>query len=201
MQILRFSTKEEWLEARRMKITGSRLKDITLKRDGSRKIGYYELIAERLALPPTGQNPMERGTELEKEAIEAFCKETNKEIDASLVIWTRDDNENIAISPDGFAPDETEAVEIKCLASARHIEVLLTNEIPDNYNEQKIQYFVVNEKLQRLYFCFYDPRLTVKQFFYITVTREEVQKEVENYLELQRKTLEDVAEAVNKLSF
>jgi len=201
MKTLRFETREAWMEARKRKITGSGLKDITLAaRGGGPKIGFYKMIAERVAVDPDGQNPMERGTELEEEAIKRFEAETGKTVDQSLVLWSRDDNPDIAISPDGVISDE-EAVENKCLSSALHIKALLTNEVPDEYHEQKIQYFVVNEKLQKLYFCFYDPRLAVKQFFYITVTRDEVQNEVDYYLEVERKVLEDVARIVNQLSF
>ena len=200
MKTIKFSDKESWLEARKTKITGSRLKDIVVKRGTGQKIGYYELIAERLALPGTGQDPMERGIELEGEAIERFAKETGKKVDTSLVIWMRDDNESIAISPDGFI-GTTEAVEVKCLASARHIEALLTGELPTEYEMQAYQYFIVNDKLKTLYFCFYDPRLSVKDFFFKTIKRSEVQEKIEEYLEYQKKILAEVNTIVNQLSF
>ena len=41
---------EEWLEWRKGKITGSRLNDIIVKRGTGRKLGFYEVIAERLAV-------------------------------------------------------------------------------------------------------------------------------------------------------
>ena len=121
----KFETKEEWMLARKGKITGSRLKDIIVKRGTGQKLGFYELIAERLAVAPDTESPMERGTRLEPEAIERFEKETGKKVDASLVIWSREDNENIALSPDGSI-GETEAVECKCLSSSRHLEAWLT---------------------------------------------------------------------------
>ncbi len=200
MKTLKFDNQEAWLEARKCKITGSRLKDIITLRGTGKKIGYYELIAERLALPPNGDNPIDRGHELEAEAIERFKKETNKNVDTSLVIWTREEDENIAISPDGFI-GETEAVEVKCLSSAKHIEALLTQEIPSEYEFQKLQYFIVNDKLQTLYFCFYDPRLSVKDFFFITISRKDVLSDIEKYLIYQRGVLEEVNEIVNSLTF
>jgi len=200
MIIQKFDTQEEWLEARKGKITGSRLNDIVVKRGTGKKIGFYELIAEKLALPATGENPMDRGHRLEEEAIEIFEKETKKEVDKSLVLWQREDNENIAISPDGFI-GESEAVEVKCLSSARHIEALITNELPGEYEFQALQYFIVNPKLEILYFCFYDPRLSIKQFFYLTLKRENLIEDIETYLEYQRKTLEEVNEIILKLSF
>lgn len=200
MKTQKFETREEWLAARRGKITGSRLKDIIVKRGTGKKLGFYELIAERLGIPADDESSMDRGNRLEPEAMEVFVKETKKKVDTSLVIWMRDDNDNIAISPDGFI-GKTEAVEVKCLSSARHIEALLTKEIPDEYEFQKLQYFIVNEKLKVLHFAFYDPRLLAKPFFTIEVKREDVQAEVDEYLDYQKRTLEEVDAIVNELTF
>lgn len=200
MKTLKYNTKEEWLAGRIGKITGSRLKDIVVKRGTGKKIGFYELIAERLGIPADGENAMDRGTRLEAEAVEAFKKETNKEVDTNLYIWLRDDDESIAISPDGVI-GKTEAIECKCLSSARHIEAFLTQEIPDEYEFQKLQYFIVNDNLQTLYFAFYDPRLLAKPFFYITVNRKDIEKEIEQYLNYQRETLAEVNAIVNQLTF
>lgn len=205
MQVLTFEDRDQWLAARLCKITGSRLKDIVSKRDtGKKKIGFYELIAERIGLPADGENPMDRGTRLEEEALERFTAMTGKSVDPSLVIWTREDNQDIAVSPDGsVVPKEgekiTEAVETKCLGSARHIEAVLTNEIPGEYREQAMQYFIVNESLQKLHFCFYDPRLKVKDFHIIEMTREQVLPEIEALLIYQRETLKEVDAIVESL--
>lgn len=210
MKVFTFSDKFEWFAAREGKITGSRLKDIVVKRGNGKKIGYYELIAERLGVPADDENPMERGTRLEKDAIERFKEETGKEVDASLILWARDDNESIAISPDGIV-SEAEAVEVKCLSSARHIEAFLTQKVPDEYEMQVIQYFIVNDKLERLNFVCYDPRFAMfvspdsrkvtLDYFVIEVKRADLQEQVDEYLEYQRKTLQEVDEIVNKLTF
>lgn len=204
MKTLKFEDRESWLAGRRSKITGSRFKDIVVKRGTGKKIGFYELIAERLGIPADGENPMGRGTRLESEAIERFVKETGKKVDTSLVIWTRDDNDSIAISPDGYIETKkkiTEAVECKCLASARHLEALLTQEVPSEYQEQKIQYFVVNDDLKVLNFVFYDPRVLAKDYFVITVKREEVEDEIKFNLDYQRQVLDEVDEIVSRLTF
>ncbi len=195
-----YENREEWLAGRRGKITGSRLKDIVVKRGTGKKIGFYELIAERLGISADDESAMDRGTRLEPEAIAKYAEVTKQEVDTSLVIWMREDNESIAISPDGFIGD-TKAVECKCLSSARHIEAFLTQAIPDEYEFQKLQYFIVNDKLEELDFAFYDPRLLAKPFFVITVKRAEVQEQVAEFLEYQRKTIEEVNEIVNKLTF
>lgn len=200
MKVNKYEDRDAWLAARRGKITGSRLKDVVTLRGNGKKIGYYELIAERLAVPADDEDPMERGTRLEAEAMARFIQETGKEVDTSLVIWQREDDNNIAISPDGFI-GTTEAVECKCLSSARHIEAYLTQKVPSEYDMQAIQYFIVNDELQTLHFAFYDPRLTVKDFFTITITREEVQEDIDNYLAYQRQVLAEITDIVNSLTF
>ncbi len=203
MKINKFETKEEWLLARRAKITGSRLKDIVVKRGNGKKIGFYELIAERLGVPADDENCMDRGTRLEPEAIERFMKETGKKVDTSLVIWERDDNSSIAASPDGYIKNKkkiTGAVECKCLASSRHIEAFLTQEIPDEYQMQKLQYFITNDDLQTLYFCFYDPRILVKDFFIIEVHRKDIEADIAFYLKYQQDVLHEVDSIVNHLT-
>lgn len=199
MKTKTFENKEDWFDARKGKITGSRLKDIIVKRGTGEKIGYYEIIAERIAQNPDGENPMDRGTRLEEEAIELFAEKTGKKVNTDLVIWERDDNASIAISPDGFISD-TEAVEVKCLSSARHVEAYLTQKVPDEYEYQVLQYFIVNEKLEKLYFVFYDNRMPEKlQMFYLEIERN--QEEVETYLELQKQKLEQIEDIITKLTF
>jgi len=202
MKITKYDNTEEWMDARRGRITGSRVKDVIIKRKGAAdKMGYFELIAERLALPSDGENPMERGHRLEEFAVAEFVKETGKKVNTDLVIWERDDNSRIALSPDGYMEDEKEAVEVKCLKSALHIKAYILQEIPKDYDDQAIQYFVVNEKLETLYFAFYDPLLSVKTSFHITITREQMQDKVDKYLADQINLLERVDAEVNKLTF
>lgn len=198
MQIKKFDNEEAWLAGRLGKITGSRLKDVITLKGTGKKIGYYELIAERLARPSDGENPMDRGHRLEDEAIERFKKETGKEVNVDLVLWSRDENDSIAVSPDGTISD-TEAIEVKCLSSARHVEALLTREVPKEYEFQALQYFIVNDKLEKLYFAFYDPRLSVKDFFYLTIERD--QNKVTEFLIQQENILNEVNTIVTQLSF
>jgi len=198
-KVIKFEDEHSWLEARRGRITGTRLKDLINKRGGAPKLGYYELIAERIALPASQENAMDRGHRLEKDACARFAKETGKKVNNELVIWQRDDNENIAISPDG-AIGKTEALECKCLSSARHIEAWLTKEIPSEYEEQILQYFIVNDSLKKLYVVFYDPRMP-KDFFYLTVSRKDVVDKVVEYLELEKRVLREIEEIERQLTF
>lgn len=214
MKEIRFEPgeREEWLYTRRGKITGSRLKAALAKpRDGGKNITFYELVAEKLGMPPENdENQMERGARLEADALERFKAETKKEVDTSLILWHRDENENIAISPDGVI-GRTEAVEAKCLSSARHIEGFLTKKIPADYEYQVLQYFIVNDELETLHFVFFDPRFAMfsdpsgKQakidYFVIEVKREEVQAQVEDILTRERVMMVEVNSVVNQLTF
>lgn len=199
MKIHKFDDQESWLAARRGRITGSRLKDIVVKRGTEKKIGFYELIAERLGIPSDDESAMSRGHRLEAEAIEQFTKETGKKVNTDLVIWSREDNEGIAISPDGVV-GKTAAIEVKCLSSARHIEAVLTKKIPKEYEYQVLQYFIVNESLKTLYFVFYDPRLVIKPFFMIEVKRDSLKEDIDEMLAYQSETLLEVEKIVNELS-
>ncbi len=201
MLIQKFEDQVEWLTARMGKITGTRLKDLVVKRGTGKKIGFYELIAERIGLPADGENPMDRGHRLEDEAVERYEEMTGKKVDKAMVIWSREDNPDIAVSPDGMieGTEEAEALEIKCLSSARHIEAYLTKQIPDEYHYQKLQYFIVNDKLQKLTFAFYDPRLKVADFFLIEVNRADVLKEIEELMIVERETLKEIDSIVNSL--
>jgi hypothetical protein len=112
----------------------------------------------------------------------------------------RDDDESIAISPDALIVKKPEAVEAKCLNSASHIEAYLTKQIPSEYEFQKLQYFIVNDKLKKLYFVFYDPRVKCKDFFTIEVNRKDVQTEIYEYLKYQKDVLDEVEKITNELT-
>ncbi len=202
MKIQHFENEEQWLAGRLGKITGTRLKDIVVKRGTGKKIGFYEMIAERISIPvDDGESAMDRGHRLQDTALDRFEEMTGKKVDRSLVLWSREDNEAIAISPDGTieGSDNTEAVEVKCLSSARHLEAALTNEVPDEYHYQMLQYFIVNDSLKKLTFAFYDDRLKVRDFFLIEITRESVLAEIEELMIYERTTLKEVDDIVNSL--
>ena len=203
MIIQKFNSEEEWLDARLGKVTGTRLKDLVVKRGTKPKKGFYEIIAERVAIPANGENVMDRGHRLEIDALERFEIESGKKVNKDLVIFCRGDNHDIAVSPDGYIEKKkkvTEMVECKCLSSASHIEAYLTKEIPSEYEYQKLQYFIVNDDLQILYFVFYDPRMP-KDFFYFTIKREEVKDQITEYLALEKETLERIKQIETELTF
>lgn len=206
MNIEQYETREEWMDGRRGRVTGSTLKDLVVKRGTEKKVGFYRLIAERIAAARSDEDsPMDRGTRLEEAAIARLTEDTGISFDTSLVIWSREDNRNIAISPDGFAKGTDGVVrvaaEVKCLSPELHIKAWLTQKVPSEYWEQVLQYFAVNDALELLYFVLYDPSIPAKEFFYIEVTRAEVQDEVTYVLDYQRQELAEIDEAVLQLTF
>lgn len=201
MKIKTYETKEDWFEGRKGKVTGSRLKDLVVKRGTDEKMAFYEIIAERIAETADDENPMERGTRLEEEALSLFAEQIDEKIDNSLVIWEHDNFKDIAISPDGIINDE-KAVEVKCLSSASHIKAIITKKIPDEYEFQVLQYFIVNEKLETLYFVMYDPRMPKHlQLHHFVVNRQDVQNDVDIYFEYQKDKLTKIEDIINELTF
>ena len=165
-----------------------------------RKAGFYKLIAEQLATPDNWPDPMERGKALEKEAITLFSELYKKTVNTDLVTWEREDVGQIAISPDGYMDDGfviSEAVEVKCLSSATHMQAVIENCLPEEYEFQVLQYFIVNDDLETLYFFMYDPRLPEKcQHKTFVISRSDKQEEIGLYLRQQKQILESVNEYV-----
>lgn len=193
---------EEWFDYRKGKISGTMLSELFSKR-GNRKIGFYQLVAERLAIDPDDENRMDRGLRLEEEALEVFSKKFNKKVERHG-IWVHDKYPNIIISPDGAIKSKnkfTEAVEIKCLSSARHLQAVIENKIPDEFTAQKVQYFIVNPDLQTLYFTFYDPRILSVPLHVIVVNRNELGDLPNTFLSFQQNQLEEVNKIVESLAF
>ena len=150
---------------------------------------------------------MQRGTNLEPEAVQLFIDEMLEvhgtpveEWETGLVIWQHDIHTDIALSPDCYHIDGEIAVEVKCLNSGEHIKAFLTKEVPDQYEEQVVQYFVVNEKLETLYFVMYDPRMSVQSFFYLVVTRSAMQTKIDDYYTQQVNMLDRVNATVTNLT-
>jgi hypothetical protein len=170
---------------------------------GTRKVGFYELIAQRIAVEADGENPMDRGQRLEPEAIEQYEKKTGNKVE-KVGICENDDHPKIINSPDGLVKNGEKyigAVEAKCLSSARHLQAVIEKEIPSEYDPQKAQYFIVNPDLEWLDFVFYDPRIPSVPLYIIRTMREEIEPQLDMYLEFQLDQLEEIDEIVEQLAF
>ena len=210
MKTTRYESREEWLKARKGKITGTKLKDIHVARGTNEKVGFYELIAEQLLKSEDAltaedamledENAMARGHRLEEVAIEEFEKVKQTLVVTDLVIWEHETIKGMAISPDGWMGDDAhEAVEVKCLSSARHIEAVITDQVPKEFKYQMLQYFAVNDGLEKLHFVFFDPRLSVHALHIIEIERESVIDEVKEVVEYQKERLKRIKGFIKQL--
>lgn len=184
---------DEWHFLRKGKITGTTLKGLMSSKKDTREDAEYELIAERLSTgAESDENAMDRGTRLEPEALAAFEFETGRSVEV-CGFCEHDDEQFIAQSPDGLI-GETEAVEVKCLAGKKHVRAWLTNEIPDDYYWQVVQYFVVNPRLELLHFVCYNPDIPVHPLHIIPKRRAEIAEDIEKARQTQTEVLARINE-------
>lgn len=132
-------------------------------------------------------------------------------VDMEPGLWVSGDSEYIAVSPDVCEDSDkpTWAIECKSLASARHLSVVVPwilheqgsdgvwespwgtftfplpddplDYVPNDYQDQCLQYFVVDPDLQVLYFSLYDPSITDSRLahVYITITRASIHDRID----------------------
>lgn len=196
---------EEWFEARKGKITGSKLKDIVVKRGNGHKIGFYQLIADRVfESAPNEEDDRERGHSLEQEAADRFELETGKKL-RKVGMLVSDIDPNIAVSTDRVVDAKVivEHVEIKCPNDAYMVEAVITNKAPSAYWEQIIQNFIVNDSCQKVHLVFYSDRAKLPKFQYIciTVNRKDVEEDIEFYQDYQLNTIKEVNDLLEQYVF
>lgn len=180
-----------------------------LLRNAPKKIEFYELLADHLGIEPDDEDRMDRGLRLEEEALDmakplivAHTEDVREFVTVGCCVSEVDPR--IINSPDKLIKIKSkfkEAVEIKCLSRARHLQAIVENVVPDEFESQKLQYFIVNPDLEILWFVFYDPRVTCKPFHVIKVTRESLGNKPQEYMEFQLAQLKDIDKLVEELSF
>ena len=169
---------QEWLEARKGKITGTRLKDV-LKTDNLPAI--YEMLAELGSdeIEETFANKaMLRGIECEPIARDMYQVITGNTIE-EVGFCVSFDNEFLCVSPDGFTPDRLGAIEIKSPSTSTHVKYIIGDRVPTEYLPQVLTYFLVNEKLEWLVFVSFDDRYKPKPIWIKRVTRVELQEQLD----------------------
>lgn len=202
----------EWMSFREGKRTGTSIGKIFAK---SRKTGeiydtekplitFYQKVAERLA-EGTGDDDgldssRERGKDLEEEAI----SEAEQKLGLKLIrgnVWQSSDDENHIESPDAYTKDLKTAVEIKCLSSARHIQAICENKPPMEYMAEYLNYFLVNEKLKKLYVFLYDPRFLLEHLRWhaFEIRRDDAAYSIERMRDIDAEAERLISETVQKL--
>lgn len=202
----------EWMSFREGKRTGTSIGKLFAK---SRKTGelydtdkplleLYAKVAERLA-EGTGDDDglassRERGKEMEAEAI--ACAEDKLKL--KLIkgnVWQDEQDENHIESPDAYTKDLKTAVEIKCLSSARHIQAIVENEPPKEYFAEYLNYFLVNDKLEKLFVFLYDPRFIIEGLTWhaFEIKREDILYEIERMKDIDEAAETRISALVSQL--
>lgn len=169
---------QEWLKMRLGKITGTRLKEV-FKSDNLSLID--ELIAEIISeeIEENYVNTaMQRGKDLEPIVRELYTKVTGIEIE-EIGFCISEENDFLALSPDGFTKDRKGAIEIKCPSTKVHVKYIRQDQIPNDYKYQVYNYFLVNKDLEYLDFISFDNRFKIKPMYVKRITRNEIQEDLE----------------------
>ena len=171
---------KEWHEARLWKVTWTTLKDVM----SSNNLPLVDkLLAELLSNQAkefrTSQE-MERWIDQEPRAVSKFQEVTGKKVEE---VWfcLSDEFDFLWHSPDWLIKVDwayKEWLEIKCWDSATHIRYIRTNKVDTKYWYQILNYFLVVETLERVYFVSYDDRILAKPLNIVTIERSEVEEQL-----------------------
>ncbi len=194
---------DEWFEARRGKVTASRIGDILATiRNGnwaaSRKNYAAELVTERLS----GKSPepftneyIEWGKDQEPAAREAYINATGREVsETGFVVHPA--IPMAGASPDGLV-DEDGLVEIKCPTTATHIATLLGGDLNEKYRLQMLWQMACTGR-RWCDFVSFDPRLP--ENMQVFIQREEINdaeiREIEDQVRVFLEEVEATADAL-----
>lgn len=155
----------EWFEARRGKVTASRVADVISKTKSGWGAGRKNYEAQLIAEILTGtvadsftNAAMQWGTDTEPQARKAY--EFAQDCDVVEVGFV----DHPTIKGTGASPDGLVGVdgmlEIKCPNTATHLDTLLTQKVPAKYNTQ-MQWQMACCERQWTDFVSFDPRLPV----------------------------------------
>lgn len=98
----------------------------------------------------------------------------------------------------------TEAIEVKCLSSAKVVKAFLEKKYPKEYAPQVLKYFMVNDDLEVLHFVIYTdviPGLDIQIF---DIKREEMEQQYTEAKVFEKVILQRInkaAEKIESLSF
>lgn len=186
---------DEWYRLRYGKIGGSTLKHLMTGKAVTDCAIYNELLSARMEEYEYEDNymspDMERGNAYEPLARMEFERLNNIVVDQYG--WLELDNGIAGISPDGIIGSKFwEACEIKCPSRNTHMSYIRNPiSMVEEYIWQVVQYFLVIDKLKKLYFLSYRPENKSKKLLTFEVTRKTVvrlsSKEVDSIENLVKK--------------
>lgn len=214
-----FKEKEDWANFRAGYFTSSEtsrlLSDPKLKSNkesGNLSDSAMTYIIERTAQVLAPREPefynskMERGNELEPQAVVAFAENFGLNVNSDDFIYTSvggfvffwDDDYNAGGTPDIILNGHDAIVEIKCPDSKQHLRYMLFKSVedfiktcPDYYNQIQQNIWLCNK--QRGYFVSFDDRFysTNHHMFVLEIPRNEAHIELLKSKLLKAKTVKD----------
>lgn len=176
---------------------------------GNQPMGFWKVVGEYVSYGAEEESPMVRGTHLETENAERTIEKyglKNPIYDKGM-IW-KDDSGMLGYSPDACENTQEPiwAIECKSLNTAEHLYLILADkfakgELPDEleglfpqrpglyrgidsvaeeHQHQVRQAFVVDPKLEVVYYSLYDPRIVLDrlQHYVIEVHRDEFAEDI-----------------------
>ena len=180
----------EWFEFKKWKISWTSLKSAAGWPE-AQKTALYELLAEEYIEEEDLRafEVLERGNVLEWVAKLFFEEITWKEVEE---VWFILKDELHWLSPDGIIKNGdkyTEALEIKCPMGKNYIKYYVEEIIPKEYKLQVVNYFIVMEDLEILYFMIYNPDVKegLEKYKIIEVTRSELEADIKKAEERLKK--------------
>lgn len=183
----------EWLELKRGRVTGTRLKEVMGKKSDSL---MYEMIAEKYEpLEDYQSSEMSNGVLWEPWAIDKYQEVTGQIVKEVGFITKGDD---IGLSPDGLIGVK-KAIEVKSPSLKKHIEYIVSNKLPAEYKWQVVHYFLVIDELESLDFVSYNPKFPLKELHIVTITRAELEKEIQEAKEKLAQLLEKYNQTISNL--
>lgn len=166
---------EEWHELKNAKIGGTRAKSVQVKKSITEAVIFDEVMSERNTFfnyeEGFTSEAMQRGIDLEPLAIEEVTKETGIIFKDAGWIGRNDYHGH---SPDGISLCEKIGLEIKCPSAKVHNSYVRENKIPLEYVWQIVNFFAMDESIERLYFASFNPDYLLMPLFLLEVTRETV---------------------------
>ena len=150
---------EEWHQARLGIPTGTGFEKIMtggLKPSTQAEVYQNKLVAEWYTGQPEENYvsaAMQRGIDLEDQAMEAYEFATDEEVDQVGFVY-KDEGKLVGISPDGLCGSH--GVEIKCPLPSTHVSYLLAQGLPAAYTGQ-VQGSMYVTGLEQWAFCSYCP--------------------------------------------
>jgi hypothetical protein len=166
-----------WLEAKLGKIGGTRLKQVF-------SANNLDLVDELIAEQGSGLHPenfvtpaMQRGIDLEPTVRKMFVRLHNVEIE-EIGLCQSDEFPYLVCSPDGFSKCRTIGIEIKCPSTKNHVKTIRQRTVSAEYRYQVLNYFLVNERCDVMYYISFDDRYKPLPYFELRLERKDIEPEL-----------------------